>query len=124
MTKTVATYWNPLLKSSVSLWKKIDGTNGMLEELTLSIDLETEEYTRLTKFLPGADTRSFGGKSHAYPEEIFIIEGKLYDHAFQMWLEKGHYASRVPGEIHGPFTTDTGCIVLEISFPQRFPKIG
>ena len=79
----------------------------------------TGEYTRLTRFHPGANTRTFGGKCHAYPEEIFIICGRLYDEAFGLWLESGHYASRPPGELHGPFRTDVGCVVLEVSFPNR-----
>jgi hypothetical protein len=85
----------------------------------LSIDPETGEYTRLTRFLPGADTAAFDGKSHAYPEEIFIVSGRLFDAAFGLWLEAGHYASRPPGERHGPFKTEMGCVVLEISFPNR-----
>ncbi len=119
MPKTTVTYWNPLDSDSSHHWKAIDGLHGRAEELTLSIDAETGEYTRLTLFHPGADTTPFGGKSHAYPEEVFIVNGRLYDAAFQMWLETGHYASRPPGEIHGPFKTDTGCVVLEISFPNR-----
>jgi len=91
----------------------------MAEELTLSIDSDTREYTRLTRFLPGADTSSWGGKYHPYPEEVFIVSGRLYDQAFELWLEAGHYASRPPGELHGPFKTDMGCVVLEISFPNR-----
>ena len=91
----------------------------MAEELTLSIDARTGEYTRLTRFHPGADTSPFGGKSHAYPEEVFIVSGRLYDRAFDLWIEAGHYASRPPGEVHGPFKTDVGCVVLEVSFPQR-----
>ena len=79
----------------------------------------TGEYTRLTRFLPGADTAEFGGNSHPYPEEVFIVSGRLYDQAFDLWLEAGHYASRPPGELHGPFRTDTGCVVLEVSFPNR-----
>ena len=79
----------------------------------------TGEYTRLTRFLPGADTSAFGGKSHAYPEEVFIVSGRLHDAAFDLWLEAGHYASRPPGEVHGPFHSDVGCVVLEVSFPNR-----
>lgn len=90
-----------------------------MEELTLSMDSLTGEYTRLTRFLPGADTAPFGGKTHPYPEEVFIVSGRLYDQAFDLWLEAGHYASRPPGELHGPFKTDRGCVVLEVSFPQR-----
>jgi len=97
----------------------VKGLEGMAEEITLSLDPDSEEYTRLTRFLPGADTAAFGGKSHDYPEEVFIVSGRLYDEAFDQWLDTGHYASRPPGEIHGPFRTDVGCVVLEVSFPNR-----
>ena len=91
----------------------------MAEELTLSIDSATGEYTRLPRFLPGADTAVFGGKAHAYPEDVLIVSGRLYGHAFGRWLEAGDYASRPPGELHGPFKTDAGCVVLDVSFPNR-----
>lgn len=119
MTKSTTTYWNTLNAQAGRHWTPVKGLEGMAEELTLSIDEETGEYTRLTRFSPGADTSAFGGKSHLYPEEVFIVSGRLHDQAFEMWLETGHYASRPPGEIHGPFKTDIGCVVLEISFPNR-----
>lgn len=119
MGKTTVSYWNPLLAENAGQWRSLPGLEGIAEELTLSIDAETGEYTRLTRFLPGADTSAFGAKSHDYPEEIFVISGRLYDAAFDLWLETGHYASRPPGEVHGPFNTEEGCVVLEISFPQR-----
>lgn len=119
MAKSTATYWNAFSAEAQKYWTPIKGLEGMAEELTLSIDGETGEYTRLTRFLPGADTAAFGGKAHPYPEEVFIVSGRLYDSAFEMWLETGHYASRPPGERHGPFKTDVGCVVLEVSFPGR-----
>jgi hypothetical protein len=119
MPKSNIVYWNPLSPDNAEKWTPISGFEGAIEELTLSLDPESGEYTRLTRFYSGADTTSLGSKSHNYPEEIFIISGRLYDRAFDLWLETGHYASRPPGEIHGPFTTDIGCIVLEISFPNR-----
>ena len=119
MPKTTLTYWNPLIPDNSAQWESIEGLGGMVEQLTLSIDPETGEYTRLTRFYPGADTTLFGSKNHPYPEEVFIVSGRLYDQAFDMWLEVGHYASRPPGEAHGPFRTDTGCIVLELSFPNK-----
>ena len=119
MAKSVQTYWNPLAPAQDHQWTPVAGLENIAEELTLSIDSETGEYTRLTRFHPGADTTPFGGKSHPYPEEVFIVNGRLYDHAFGEWLEPGHYVSRPPGEVHGPFTTDTGCVVLEVSFPNR-----
>jgi len=119
MTKSTVIYWNPLTSESREKWSHIEGLEGMVEELTLSIDPITGEYTRLTRFLAGADTSIFGGKTHPYPEEVFIVSGRLFDQAFNLWLESGHYASRPPGEMHGPFKTDVGCVVLEISFPNR-----
>jgi hypothetical protein len=119
MAKSTHTYWNPLSPDNGNHWQPIQGLEGLAEELTLSLDPTTGEYTRLTRFHPGASTSHLGGKSHAYPEEVLIVSGRLYDQAFDLWLEPGHYASRPPGEVHGPFQTDVGCVVLEISFPQR-----
>ena len=117
--KTPVAYWNSLHPEYQDRWTPLPGLEGQVEELTLSSDPATGEYTRLTRFLPGVDTTAFGGKVHAYPEEVFIVSGRLYDQAFDLWLEAGHYASRPPGERHGPFKTDVGCVVLEVSFPQR-----
>ena len=119
MAKSTTTYWNPLSPENQDRWTPIQGLEGVAEELTLSLDPVSGEYTRLTRFLPGADTSPFGGKTHVYPEEVFIVSGRLYDRAFDQWLEAGHYASRPPGELHGPFQTDVGCVVLEVSFPNR-----
>ena len=47
------------------------------------------------------------------------MNGRLWDDAFWMWLETGHYTSRAPGELNGPFRTGTGCLVMDVSFPQR-----
>ena len=119
MAKSTITYWNPLSSVNSALWQPIDGLETIAEALTLSNDENTGEYTRLTRFHPGADTTPLGGKCHPYPEEIFVVSGRLYDQAFDLWLECGHYASRPPGEQHGPFKTDIGCVVLEVSFPNR-----
>ena len=119
MPKSTITYWNPLEATNAGLWEPVPGLQGAAEQLTLSRDEDTGEYTRLTRFHPGADTTALGGKSHAYPEEVFIVAGRLHDAAFDIWLEAGHYASRPPGELHGPFRTDVGCLVLEVSFPNR-----
>jgi len=119
MAKTTATYWNSLSPSNADKWEPVKGLEGIAEELTLSIDEASGEYTRLTRFLAGADTTPFGPKSHEYPEEIFVISGRLYDKAFDMWLETGYYASRPPGEEHGPFKAEEECIVLEVSFPNK-----
>ena len=119
MAKSTRTYWNPLAPEHRDDWKPVEGLERNVEELTLASDPHSGDYTRLTRFAPGTDTTTFGSKSHAYPEEIFIIEGSLYDAAFDRWLFKGDYASRPPGETHGPFRTEEGCLVLEISYPGQ-----
>lgn len=123
MSKTTTTYWKPLAPENSKKWKPVEGLEGMAEELTLAIDEDTGDYTRITKFLPGADTKPFGSKAHTYPEEILVLEGRLFDAAFGRWLTTGEYASRPPGEMHGPFRTDDGCTVLEISYPSQAKKI-
>ena len=119
MSKSTVKYWNPLNLDNQGQWESIEASNGYLEQITLAYDEQTGDYTRLTRFKPGADTSNFGTKSHDYPEEIFIVKGRLYDEAFERWLEAGEYASRAPGELHGPFRTDVECIVLEISYPSQ-----
>jgi len=119
MPKSTVTYWNALDKSNDDKWEAIEGTDGQLEQLTLAIDEENGNYTRLTRFNAGTDTKAFGAKSHEYPEEVMILKGRLYDEAFDKWLEAGEYASRPPGEVHGPFIAEEECVVLEMSYPSQ-----
>ena len=117
--KSTKTYWNPLAAQHAGQWEVIEGSNGNLAQLTLAADPNSGDYTRLTRFKSGYSTESFGPKSHDYPEEIFVVSGRLYDAAFDLWLEPGYYASRPPGEVHGPFTADGEVVVLEISYPSQ-----
>jgi hypothetical protein len=119
MSKSTSTYWNILESDAKGSWEPIEGTKGMLEQLTLAIDEETGDYTRMTRFKKGADTINLGAKSHEYPEEVYIVSGRLYDEAFGLWLEAGHFASRPPGEVHGPFRCEEECLVLEVSYPSK-----
>ncbi len=114
--KTTQTYWNPLDIKNAQKWEDVEGTEGNLQQLTIAHDLQSGDYTRLTMFKDGYDTKAFGPKSHIYPEEIFVVSGRLYDEAFGIWLEAGYYASRPPHEVHGPFIADGDVIILEISF--------
>ena len=118
--KTTQTYWNPLDIKNAGKWEDIEGSNGNLQQLTIAEDLESGDYTRLTKIKAGYSTKIYGAKSHNYPEEIFAVSGKLYDEAFDMWLETGCYASRPPHEVHGSFLADKkDVIILEISYPSQ-----
>ena len=117
--KSTSTYWNPLDVSNSDKWEEVEGSNGNIIQLTIAEDSESGDYTRLTKFKDGYSTEMFGAKRHDYPEEIFLVSGRLYDKAFQQWLEAGTYASRPPGEIHGPFIADGDVVIMEISYPSQ-----
>lgn len=121
--KSSIKYMNPLKSFDSTKWEEIEGSDGNLWQLTLAEDKLTGDYTRLTKFLAGYSTEKFGAKSHDYPEEIFIVTGKIYDKAFDQWLETGHYASRPPGEVHGPFFAEEDVIVLEMSYPSQSSEL-
>jgi hypothetical protein len=75
--------------------------------------------TRLLHFDPGCyTTEPF---VHNYWEEVFLVSGDLVvgndkqgkgGESFQPFT----YACRPPGAVHGPFRSDTGCILLEIHY--------
>lgn len=116
--KSTRTYWYPFAEEGN--WTEVEGTDGNILELTIAEDPETGDYTRLTKFKAGYDTSDFGAKAHDYPEEIFIISGRVYDKAFDQWLEQGCYASRPVGEIHGPFIAgNEDVLIMEMSYPSQ-----
>ncbi|MGK7953334.1 MAG: cupin domain-containing protein [Xenococcaceae cyanobacterium] len=122
--KSTRTYWNPLDPKNETDWEVIEGSNGNLTQLTIAEDPDSGDYTRLTKIKNGYSTKTFGAKSHNYPEEIFVVSGRLYDEAFALWLEPGYYASRPPGEVHGPFVADGDVVILEISYPSQAMNDG
>ena len=116
--KSFVRYWNPLGPKEAKSWTTLDELGGKVRQITLSIDSETGHYTRLMECSAGVDTTELGPQVHDYQEEIFIVEGELYDVAQDKHLSKGDYACRPPGEAHGPFQNETGCLVLEVSYPN------
>ena len=120
--KSTSTYWNTLSDLNSDKWEDIEGSEGNLSQLTIAEDSDTGDYTRLTKFKAGYNSKIFGAKEHEYPEEIFIVYGRLFDEAVGVWLEQGTYASRPPGELHGPFFAESDVLVLEVSLPSQIIK--
>jgi hypothetical protein len=105
MGKSTAVYWNPLAPEADQRWTPVPGAGGHGRGLTLSLDPEAGEITRLTRFLPGADTIPFGPKVHPDPGVVFTIRSRG--------------ARRSPGEVHGLLVCAVDCLVLEVSFPNR-----
>jgi len=75
--------------------------------------------TRLLRIEAGAfSTKPF---VHDYWEEVYVISGDLVvgsddqGRNGQSW-PVNTYACRPPGVLHGPFTSRTGCTLLEIHY--------
>jgi hypothetical protein len=75
--------------------------------------------TRLLRFAPGAFTTD--PFVHDYWEEVYLIDGELTvgsgpgGKGGESFLA-GTYACRPPGAAHGPFRSDSGCLLLEIHY--------
>ena len=122
MSKTPCGLWNVIATDNSDRWMELPDTNGKVLSVTLAEDSQTGHYTRLTRFLPGADTSAYATQSHSYVEEIYIIEGEIYDAVFDRTLVAGDYTCRPPHEDHGPFKSPKGCLVMEISYPDEPPE--
>ena len=75
--------------------------------------------TRLLRFRPGVYTVS--PFVHDYWEEVYLISGDLIvgsdaDGTGGEKFAPTTYACRPPGAIHGPFRSETGCLLLEIHY--------
>jgi len=68
--------------------------------------------TRLLRFQPGAFTTV--PFEHDYWEEVFLVTGTLTvgGEVFRPYT----YACRPPHVVHGPFSSEKGCLLLEIHY--------
>ena len=85
-----------------------------LTERILSHDPETGNYTRMLYFPPGAVTA--GVVTHDFWEEVYILEGAIFDLALGQNFTKGMYACRPPGMPHGPWRSPDGCVTFEVRY--------
>jgi hypothetical protein len=53
---------------------------------------------------------------HDFWEEVWIVEGSLYDIAKEQTFLAGYYACRPPGMKHGPYRIPQGCVTFEIRY--------
>lgn len=114
MAKEELEFTDPLARGE---WRPVadDGT-GQLEEMILSTDDETGDYTRLLRFPPGSDTTPNGTLTHTFWEEVWILEGSFTDLRLGERFEAGQYACRPPGMPHGPWSSETGVLTLEFRY--------
>jgi hypothetical protein len=100
-----------------SAWRSVAGdATGRLQELILSEDPETGDFTRLLRFPPGVDTSPNGTLAHDTWEEVWIVAGALRDLRLNQDFRSGMYACRPPGMPHGPWRSDGGCLTFEVRY--------
>lgn len=81
--------------------------------------------TRLLRFEPGEYTTA--PFVHDYWEEVWLVSGDLIvgndaEGKGGEKFDKAAYACRPPGAWHGPFKSETGCLLLEIHYYDETPK--
>ncbi|MBA1336018.1 MAG: hypothetical protein HPY66_1837 [Firmicutes bacterium] len=92
-------------------WRQVeDAQEGIMEKI-VSLDPETGSYTRILKFPPMETNQEL---VHDFWEEVYILEGSLYDIQKKETYLPGYYASRPPGMVHGPYKIPYGCKTIEI----------
>jgi hypothetical protein len=72
--------------------------------------------TRILRFDPGTDTSAAGVQRHDFWEEVYILEGSLYDVTLDKTFPSGTYACRPPGMPHGPWRAPEGCLTFEVRY--------
>ena len=87
------------------------------DEKVLARDPDDPEIlTRLVRWPAGFDTSPAGVITHAWVEEVYLLEGELVDISLGTRFGVGQYASRQPGMPHGPYRTEDGCTMLEVRY--------
>jgi hypothetical protein len=104
-------------------WETPEGYPAGIQQKILAGGLDETGHsgsrTRLLRFAPGVFTTA--PFVHDYWEEVFLVEGDLTvgndaeGHGGEAF-KPGTYACRPPGAVHGPFKSETGCLLLEIHY--------
>ncbi|MEA2330392.1 MAG: hypothetical protein QOF29_4047 [bacterium] len=98
-------------------WRNPPGNEAPgIQERLLSVDEDGSAYTRLLRFEPGADSSPNGVQQHDFWEEVFIVEGDITDTRLGQRFTAGMYACRPPGMEHGPWTSETGVLMVEFRY--------
>lgn len=110
-------------KLSEFIWASPPGFDEGIEQIIVKNTLDEVNKvgvrTRFVKFDAGAKTSvKF---IHDYHEEVYLVEGDqiLLDESTltpSKQYQKGEYFLRPAGTYHGPFTSENGCLLLEIHY--------
>jgi hypothetical protein len=104
-------------------WHVPPGYPAGIQQKIISGELDEQakrgSRTRFLRFDPGVfTTKPF---VHEYWEEVYLLSGHLTvgndEHGQNgVSFEPNTYACRPPGVFHGPFKSETGCLLLEIHY--------
>ena len=104
-------------------WQAVPGyPNGVDENILSGYLDETAKkgsLTRLLRFKPGVFTTA--PSIHTYWEEVYVLSGDFIvgndkDGNGGKRFQPNTYACRPPGIPHGPFKSETGCLLFEIRY--------
>ncbi|KAH7089751.1 hypothetical protein FB567DRAFT_308839 [Paraphoma chrysanthemicola] len=132
---TIVSSSNPDITISNLTKKPGQNLEPGISQLTLNHDPSTGRATYLQRWSPRTSNQ-IQNFSHAYIEEIVIIEGDLTDLKGRrsgtgeiiadageegegrgdVW-KRGAYAYRKPGMDHGPFRSEEGCLMFIVVIP-------
>lgn len=100
-------------------WEVLEGYPSGIQQKILAGALDetgkSGSRTRFLRFAPGAfTTQPF---VHEYWEEVLLLSGDL-SVKNEGWerFPPYTYACRPPGAFHGPFRSETGCLLVEIHY--------
>jgi len=96
-----------------------DGIKQKILAGAIDDDAKTGSRTRLLRFDPGVYTTV--PFVHEHWEEVYVLTGELIvgndaEGNGGRTCGPNTYACRPPGAYHGPFKSETGCMLLEIHF--------
>lgn len=112
-----------ILNTEAFQWERPTGFDEGIEQAVVENTLDQVKRkglrTRFVRFAPGAKTTV--PFVHDYHEEVFLLSGDqcLLDKQTLEQLAlytKGSYFVRPAGTYHGPFSSNEGCILMEIHY--------
>lgn len=104
-------------------WETPPGYDIGFAQKILTSDLDEENQTgsrsRLMRIQPGA--RSHAPFVHDHWEEVYLVSGDLIvggdaDGKGAKQFHAPTYACRPPDVLHGPFGSETGCVMFELHY--------
>ena len=102
-------------------WETPAGAGAGVAERVLAENPTDGSRTVLVRWAPGTDSSASGVARHDFWEEVYLLEGAMYDLTLRQNFTAGMYACRPPGMPHGPWTSEAGVTMLVFTYPGAEP---